>query len=102
LILPRCANEVQKQKRTSLANREDEMLKVITCIAIAPLAFALALAASDMASAKKAKKVAANPTYEEAWGLCTKQMDRNHILRNEAGQRYAAGAACMLHYGYRI
>jgi hypothetical protein len=37
------------------------MLKAsVTCIAIGPLVFALALASSDMASAKKAKKVAAN------------------------------------------
>jgi hypothetical protein len=82
---------------------EDEMLKTaVTCIAIAPLAFALALATSDMASAKKAKKVAAKPTYEEAWGICTKEMDRNHILRADATQRYAAGAACMHRHGYSI
>ena len=56
----------------------------------------------SMTNPKKKKKVAANPTYEEAWGLCTKQMDRNHILRQDAGQRYSAGAACMLQYGYRI
>jgi hypothetical protein len=42
------------------------------------------------------------PTYEEAWSLCTSQLDQQHILRNEAGQRYAAGASCMLRYGYRI
>ena len=79
------------------------MLKVsVTCIVIAPLAFALSLATSDMASAKKAKKVAAKPTYEEAWGICTKEMDRNHILRADAGQRQAAGGACMHRYGYRL
>jgi hypothetical protein len=79
------------------------MLKAsVTCIAIGPLVFALALASSDMASAKKAKKVAAKPTYEEAWGICTKEMDRNHILRADATQRYAAGAACMHRHGYTI
>jgi hypothetical protein len=79
------------------------MLKAsVTCIAIAPIAFALALATSDMASAKKVKKVAAKPTYEEAWGICTKEMDRNHILRADATQRYAAGAACMHRHGYSI
>jgi hypothetical protein len=78
------------------------MLKTsVTCIAIAPLAFALALATSDMASAKhKAKKVVANPTYEEAWGLCTKQI--SHIPRQNAGQRQAAGGACMHKYGYTL
>jgi hypothetical protein len=76
------------------------MLKAsVTYIAIAPLAFALALATSDMTSAKK---VAAKPTYEQAWGICTKEMDRNHILRADATQRYAAGAACMHRHGYTI
>lgn len=79
------------------------MFKIgVTCIAIASLAFAVAIATSDAASAKKAKKAVANPSYEEAWGLCTKEIDRNHILRQDAGQRYAAGAACMHRYGYRI
>lgn len=51
------------------------------------------------AAAAKAK---AHPTYEEAWTLCTAFLDRNHILKVDAGQRYAAGAACMHKYGYRI
>jgi hypothetical protein len=79
------------------------MLKAsLTCMAVVPLAFALVLATSDLAAAAKKKKVAATPTYEEAWGICTKEMDRNHILRQDAGQRYSAGAACMLRHGYRI
>jgi hypothetical protein len=61
-------------------------------------AIALGAAQSAVAKTKEAKK----PTYEEAWTLCTAQLNRNHILVNEAGQRYAAGAACMMHYGYRI
>ena len=59
---------------------------------------AAALGAVQPAAAKTKPK----PTYEEAWSLCTAQLNKNHILGNEAGQRYAAGAACMLHYGYRI
>ncbi len=59
---------------------------------------ALGAAQAAVAKTKEAKK----PTYEEAWTLCTAQLNRNHILGSEAGQRYAAGAACMLHYGYRI
>jgi hypothetical protein len=59
---------------------------------------AFGAAQSAVAETNEAKK----PTYEEAWSLCTAQLNRNHILGNEAGQRYAAGAACMLHYGYRI
>lgn len=65
---------------------------------IASVAIALCAAQSAVAKTKEAKK----PTYEEAWTLCTAQLNRNHILGNEAGQRYAAGAACMLHHGYRI
>ena len=69
--------------------------------AIATVAFALLVATSGAASAKT-KKATAHPTYEQAWTLCTKEMDRNHILRNEAGQRQAAGGACMHRYGYRL
>jgi hypothetical protein len=73
----------------------------LTFMAIVPLAFALALTTSDLAAAKK-KKTAGHPTYEQAWTLCTKELDRNHILRADAGQRQAAGGACMHRYGYRL
>lgn len=71
------------------------MRSVITAISVA---IALGAAHSAVAKAKEVKK----PTYEQAWSLCTARLNQNHILGNEAGQRYAAGAACMLHYGYRI
>jgi len=75
------------------------MLKVnLTRVAIVPVAFALVFAISAPASAKKK----AHPTYDQAWGICTKEMDRNHILRADAGQRQAAGGACMHRYGYRL
>jgi hypothetical protein len=79
--------------------REVPMLKVnLTRVAIVPVALALVFAISAPASAKKK----AHPTYEQAWGICTKEMDRNHILRADAGQRQAAGGACMHRYGYRL
>jgi hypothetical protein len=71
------------------------MRSVITAVSVA---IALGAIQSAVAKTKEAKK----PTYEEAWSLCTVMLNRNHILSNEAGQRYAAGAACMLHHGYRI
>ena len=81
--------------------REVKMLEAnSTCAVIASAAFALVLATSTSASAKK--KQPTHPTYEQAWGLCTKEMDRNHILRADAGQRQAAGGACMHRYGYRL
>ena len=43
----------------------------------------------------------ARPTYDQAWALCTKHLDQAGI-RKDASARYSAGAACMLHYGYRI
>jgi hypothetical protein len=79
--------------------REVAMLKAnLTRVALVPVAFALVFAISAPASAKKK----AHPTYEQAWGICTKEMDRNHILRADAGQRQAAGGACMHRYGYRL
>ncbi|MGA7431560.1 MAG: hypothetical protein WBW35_14115 [Xanthobacteraceae bacterium] len=75
------------------------MLKVnLTRVAIVPVAFALMCAISAPASAKKK----AHPTYEQAWGICTKELDRNHIPRQDAGQRQAAGGACMHRYGYHL
>ncbi len=69
-----------------------------TCAVIASAAFALMCAISAPASAKKK----AHPTYEQAWGICTKELDRNHIPRQDAGQRQAAGGACMHRYGYSL
>jgi hypothetical protein len=66
---------------------------------VAAISAGMLLSNAQPASAKKQK---AKPTYEQAWALCTAEMDRNHILKVDAGQRYAAGAACMLKYGYRI
>jgi hypothetical protein len=87
-------------------NREDQfgrlkMLKAkFTYAAISMLAFALIVATNDAASAKK--KTPVHPTYEQAWTLCTHELDRSHILRQDAGQRQAAGGACMHRYGYRL
>jgi hypothetical protein len=49
-----------------------------------------------------ANKIKKKLTYEEAWTLCTAELDRSNVLKVEPGQRYAAGAACMLRHGYRI
>jgi hypothetical protein len=82
--------------------REVEVLKTKQmALAIAILALAL-LAATGGAASAKTKKTVAHPTYEQAWALCTKEMDRNHILRADAGQRQAAGGACMHRHGYRL
>jgi hypothetical protein len=43
----------------------------------------------------------ARPTYDQAWALCIKHLDQAGV-RKDASARYSAGAACMLHYGYRI
>jgi hypothetical protein len=68
--------------------------------AIAMLVLAPLVVTTSAASAKTKKAV--HPTYHQAWTLCTKEMDRNHILRADAGQRQAAGGACMHRYGYRL
>ena len=58
---------------------------------------AAALGAVQPAAAKTKPK----PSYEEAWKICNTELDHSHILKVDAGQRYAAGAACMHRYGYR-
>ena len=43
----------------------------------------------------------ARPTYDQAWALCTKHLNQAGVAKDSSA-RYSAGAACMLHYGYRI
>jgi hypothetical protein len=43
----------------------------------------------------------ARPTYDQAWALCTKQLNRAGVAKDSSA-RYSAGAACMHKYGYRI
>jgi hypothetical protein len=77
------------------------MLKsTLTRVAIVSVAFALVFAISASASAKK--KNPAHPTYEQAWGICTEELNHSHILKQDAGQRQAAGGACMHRYGYSL
>jgi len=40
------------------------------------------------------------PTYDQAWALCTKHL--NKTVPRVSSARYSAGAACMMKYGYRI
>ena len=69
-----------------------------TRTAVIAVSVAVSFGTSAVAKTNEARR----PTYEEAWSLCTTQLNQQHILSNEAGQRYAAGASCMLKYGYRI
>jgi|KBSMisStaDraftv2_1062788.scaffolds.fasta_scaffold7621412_1 hypothetical protein len=71
-----------------------------------PRLFVIALAASlagslvfaDAAFAQAKKKV----TYEQAWKLCTAEINAAGVPRNREVQRQAAGAACMKKYGFRL
>jgi hypothetical protein len=77
------------------------MLKAnLTRVALVSVAFALVFAVSTSAFAKK--KQVAHPTYEQAWGICTEELNHSHILKQDAGQRQAAGGACMHRYGYSL
>ena len=40
------------------------------------------------------------PTYDQAWALCTKQL--NKTVPRDSSARYSAGTACMMKYGNRI
>ena len=71
-------------------------LPVVTILA---LSAGILLAAADMASAAKAKKI----SYEEAWELCRK--DVQAALPGDSAQsaaRYSRGAGCMKQHGYRL
>lgn len=74
------------------------MQKSAASFAIIAIATAVALCGAVQSADARIK---AKPTYEQAWALCTAELDRGRILRADAGQRYAAGAACMHRYGYQ-
>lgn len=43
-------------------------------------------------------------TYEQAWDVCKKEMDKMGIFgtSTQANERHTRGAACMKKHGYRI
>jgi hypothetical protein len=62
-------------------------------------AFAVTFGLADNALAAKKKL-----TYEQAWDVCKKEMDKMGIFGTftQANERHTRGAACMKRYGYKI
>ena len=62
-------------------------------------AFVAASGLADNALAAKKKL-----TYEQAWDVCKKEMDKMGIFgtSTQANERHTRGAACMKKYGHKI
>jgi len=62
-------------------------------------AFVAAWGVTDGALAAKKKL-----TYEQAWEVCKKEMDKMGIFgtSTQANERHTRGAGCMKKYGYKI
>jgi hypothetical protein len=62
-------------------------------------AFVAASGLADNALAAKKKL-----TYEQAWDVCKKEMDKMGIFgtSTQANERHTRGAACMKKHGYNI
>lgn len=62
-------------------------------------AFVAASGLADNALAAKKKL-----TYEQAWDVCKKEMDKMGIFgtATQANERHTRGAACMKKHGYKI
>lgn len=62
-------------------------------------AFVTAWGFADGALAAKKKL-----TYEQAWEVCKKEMDKMGIFgtSTQANERHTRGAGCMKKYGYKI
>jgi len=73
------------------------MLKLKSLGVVVALSIAMPLGLS--ATALAAKKPA-HLTYEQAWAVCKKHVDK--LQADAQSQRYSRGAACMHMYGYRI
>jgi hypothetical protein len=62
-------------------------------------AFVMGFGLADNALAAKKKL-----TYEQAWDVCKKEMDKMGVFgtMTQSNERHTRGAACMKKYGYRI
>lgn len=69
-------------------------------VAVVALSAGMLLAATEIASAQKAKKM----TYDQAYEKCrtTDMVGTGSAAGPGASQAYARGAACMKKYGYRL
>lgn len=63
-------------------------------------AFVITLGLTESAFAKTKKKL----TYEQAWDVCKKEMDKMGIFgtSTQANERHTRGAACMKKHGYKL
>lgn len=63
-------------------------------------AFVMSPGLAENAFAKTKKKL----TYEQAWDVCKKEMDKMGIFgtSTQANERYTRGAGCMKKHGYKI
>ncbi|HEY7230504.1 MAG TPA: hypothetical protein VH558_09055 [Pseudolabrys sp.] len=73
-------------------------LRILTVLLAA--AFVMGPSLAENAFAKTKKKL----TYEQAWDVCKKEMDKMGIFgtSTQANERHTRGAACMKKYGYKI
>jgi glycerol-3-phosphate O-acyltransferase len=68
--------------------------------AMVALSSALLLASAGVAAAQQSQPKKQKITKEEAWSRCAAEVSK--IASDHHSQRYSAGAACMLKYGYKI
>lgn len=63
-------------------------------------AFVMSPGFAENAFAKTKKKL----TYEQAWDVCKKEMDKMGIFgtATQANERHTRGAACMKKHGHKI
>ena len=59
---------------------------------------------SGLAESAFAKTKTKKLTYEQAWDVCKKEMDKMGIFgtSTQANERHTRGAGCMKKHGYRI
>ena len=71
--------------------------KILTMLVAGAFVAAPGFAESALAAKKKL-------TYEQAWDVCKKEMDKMGVFgtSTQANERHTRGAACMKKHGYRI
>jgi hypothetical protein len=83
------------------------MLREETTMTLNSRIFVVLLAGAFVAGpglAEKAFAAKKKLTYEQAWDVCKKEMDKMGIFgtSTQANERHTRGAACMKKHGYKI
>ena len=99
IILLLRSREIQFCLSSNKMSEADMRKPNLSCVLVL-ISIAALIATADLAMAASKAKKNTKVTYDEAWALCQRAV--NKYPRDSHNLRYTAGSSCMLRYGYRI